>query len=50
MRLHGLIAKYRRWKSIHDTIVALEGLSTHELDDLGISRWRIHEIATRNAS
>ncbi len=50
MLLNELIARYRRWKSIRETIVALEGLSNRELDDLGISRWRIHDIAKRNAA
>ncbi len=50
MLFNELITKYRRWKSIRETIVALEGLSTRELDDIGIARWRIHDIAKRNAA
>jgi len=50
MSFHKLIAKYRRWKSIHETVKALERLSTDELDDLGIARWQILEIARRNAA
>jgi uncharacterized protein YjiS (DUF1127 family) len=49
MLFNELIAKYRRWKSIHKTVAALEGLSTHELNDLGIGRWQIHELAKRHA-
>ncbi len=49
MLLHELIARYRRWKSIHATIAALEGLPTQELDDLGIARWQIPELAKRHA-
>ena len=45
MPFHELIARYRRWKSIHETIAALERLPTGELDDLGIARWRIPELA-----
>ncbi len=51
LRCNGLIARYRRWKSVHDTIVALEGLSTRELDDhLGIARRQIHDVAKRHAA
>ena len=49
MSFHDLIARYRRWKSIHETIAALECLPTGELDDLGIARWRIPELAKRHA-
>jgi len=36
----------RRW-SIHKTIHALNQLENHELDDLGIGRWQIPDIARR---
>ncbi|MCH7486322.1 MAG: DUF1127 domain-containing protein [Proteobacteria bacterium] len=49
MLFRELFARYRRWKSIHATIAALEGLSTRELDDLGIARWQIHDLAQRHA-
>jgi uncharacterized protein YjiS (DUF1127 family) len=49
MSFHGIIAKYRRWKSIHETIAALESLPTGELDDLGIARWQIPDLARRHA-
>ena len=49
MLFNELIAKYRRWKSIHKTVAALEGPSTHELNDLGIGRWQIHKLAKRHA-
>ncbi len=49
MLFNELIARYRRWKSVHETIVALDGLSTRELDDLGIGRWRIPDLAKRHA-
>ena len=49
MSFHELIARYRRWKSIHETIAALKRLPTDELDDLGIARWRIPELARRHA-
>ena len=45
MKFPELTAGYRRWKSIRETITALEGLPTTELDDLGIGRWRIADIA-----
>jgi uncharacterized protein YjiS (DUF1127 family) len=45
-----LITRYRRWKSIHETIAALERLPTEELNDLGIARWRIPELAQRHAA
>ncbi len=50
MLFNELIARYRRWKSVHETIVALEGLSTRELDDLGIARRQIHDVAKRHAA
>ncbi len=50
MSFHQLIARYRRWKSIRETITALECLPTGELDDLGIARWRIPELAKRHAA
>ena len=45
MSFHELAARYCRWQSIRETIAALEDLPTTELDDLGIGRWRIPEIA-----
>jgi uncharacterized protein YjiS (DUF1127 family) len=50
MWFHKLTATVRRWKSIHETIVALEALPTRELDDLGIARWRIPDLARRHAA
>ena len=50
MLFNELIARYRRWKSVYETIVALEGLPTAELDDLGIARWRIPDLAKRHAA
>ncbi len=50
MLFHELIATYRRWKSIHGTIAALQGLPTRELDDLGIARRHIRDIARRHAA
>ena len=47
MLFHGVITRYRRWKSIHETIRELARLDERELDDLGISRWRIADIAHR---
>ncbi len=50
MLFQELIARYRRWKSIRETIAVLECLPTDELDDLGIVRWRIPELARRHAA
>ena len=50
MLFQELIARYHRWKSIRETIAALECLPTDELDDLGIARWRIPELAQRHAA
>ena len=49
MSFHRFIARYHRWKSIHETIAALERLPTYELDDLGIARWQIPELAKSHA-
>jgi uncharacterized protein YjiS (DUF1127 family) len=49
MWFQNIITKYRRWKSINQTIRELNQLDNHELNDLGISRWRISEIAHRTA-
>lgn len=49
MSFHQLIARYHRWQAIRETIAALERLPTGELDDLGIARWRIPELAKRHA-
>ncbi len=48
MLFHGLITRYRRWKLINNTIRQLTRLDDRELDDLGISRGRIAEIAERS--
>lgn len=50
MLFQELTAGYRRWQSIRKTVAALERLSTAELDDLGIARWRIREIAERSVA
>ncbi len=50
MLFHELIARYHRWRSIHETIAALECLPTAELDDLGIARRRIPDLARQNAA
>ncbi|MBL6945935.1 MAG: DUF1127 domain-containing protein [Rhodospirillales bacterium] len=38
----------RRWRDVHATIRELNQLDDRELDDLGIGRWRIPEIAQRS--
>ena len=47
MLFHELTTRYRRWKSIRETIRELTRLDDRELNDLGISRWRIADIARR---
>ncbi|MBL6945661.1 MAG: DUF1127 domain-containing protein [Rhodospirillales bacterium] len=41
-------AGLRRWRDIHVTIRELNQLDDRELNDLGIGRWRIPEIAQRS--
>ena len=38
----------RRWRDIQATIRELNRLDDRELNDLGIGRWRIPEIAQRS--
>jgi uncharacterized protein YjiS (DUF1127 family) len=47
MTFNELATKYRHWKSIRLTIRELSRLDDRELDDLGIGRGRIAEIARR---
>ena len=47
MMFNELATRYRRWKSIRVTIRELTRLDDRELNDLGISRWRIADIARR---
>ena len=47
MKFHDLVTTYRRWKSIRVTIRELSRLDDRELDDLGIGRWRIADMARR---
>ncbi len=49
MLFHEIITRYRRWKSINETIRELSRLDDHELNDIGIGRWRIADIARRGA-
>ena len=35
-------------RNYHDSVAELRALSDRELDDIGISRWRIPEIAWRS--
>ena len=50
MMFHEITAGGRRWKSLRETIAALEIQPTAELDDLGIGRWRIRDLAERSAA
>ena len=49
MKFREFATKYRRWKSIRETVAALEALPTRELDDIGIARWEIRDLARRHA-
>jgi uncharacterized protein YjiS (DUF1127 family) len=49
MSFTNILARLRRWCDVHETIRELNQLDDHELDDLGIGRWRISsEIAKRS--
>ena len=50
MMFHEITAGYRRWKSIRETVAALESLPTAELNELGIGRWRIRDLAERSVA
>ncbi len=47
MSFRNLLVRLRRWSDVHETIRELNQLEDHELNDLGIGRWRISEIAKR---
>jgi uncharacterized protein YjiS (DUF1127 family) len=44
-----LLNRYRRWRRYRDTVRELSGLSTHELNDLGIHRGDIARLAREAA-
>jgi uncharacterized protein YjiS (DUF1127 family) len=43
-----LLQKVRRWRKVQNTVYELSRLSTRELDDLGISRANIPDIARKS--
>ena len=47
--INTLVSRYRRWRRYRETVRELQGLSTHELSDLGIRRGEIGRLA-REAS
>ena len=47
--VNGLYTRFRRWRRYRDTVRELQGLSTRELNDLGINRGDISRLA-REAS
>lgn len=47
MPFTNLLVRLRRWRDVQQTIRELNQLDDHELNDLGIGRWRIAEIAKR---
>ncbi len=44
-----LYTRFRRWRRYRDTVRELQGLTTRELNDLGINRGEISRLA-REAS
>ena len=42
-----LIRNYRNWRRYRETVVELSRLSNRELNDLGIARGDIHNVARR---
>jgi uncharacterized protein YjiS (DUF1127 family) len=48
-KTNSLYTRFRRWRRYRDTVRELQGLSTHELNDLGINRVDISRLA-REAS
>ncbi len=44
-----LVENYRTWRQYRQTVNELSRLSNRELDDLGISRYDIDNIARRSA-
>jgi len=49
MMFNKILNGYRRWKGVQSTIRELNRLSDNELNDLGIGRWRIRDIAHQHA-
>jgi uncharacterized protein YjiS (DUF1127 family) len=45
-----LYNRYRRWRRYRETVRELQGLSTRELNDLGIQRTEISRLAREAAS
>jgi uncharacterized protein YjiS (DUF1127 family) len=46
----GLLSDFRRWRLERQTFAALSDLSDRELEDLGIKRWQLREVARRAVS
>jgi uncharacterized protein YjiS (DUF1127 family) len=44
-----LKSRFRVWRAYRRTCRELDALDTRELDDMGIARWQIPEIARRAA-
>jgi uncharacterized protein YjiS (DUF1127 family) len=45
MSFTNILARMRRWYDVRETIRELNQLDDRELNDFGIGRWRISEIA-----
>jgi uncharacterized protein YjiS (DUF1127 family) len=45
--LWGVLSEVRRWRMERQTFDALSSLSDRELDDLGIKRWQLRDVARR---
>ena len=48
MSFTNILVRMRRWCDVLETTRELNQLDDQELDDLGIGRWRISEIAKRS--
>ena len=49
MSITNIFVYLRRWSNVHEIIRELNQLDDQELNDLGIGRWRIAELANRSA-
>ncbi|MEM6617445.1 MAG: DUF1127 domain-containing protein [Pseudomonadota bacterium] len=48
MAFNSLVKSFNRWRKVNQTVSELSRLDDRELDDLGISRWQIREIAHKS--
>lgn len=48
-KINRMYDRYRRWRRFRETVRELQGLSSHELNDLGIQRGEISRLAREAA-